>query len=155
MFLHRLIPVLLTALIACVSSASAHNALLFVEDNGNGSIYIEAGISTGESPAGSKIIIRDKATGQPLSTFVVPDSAKIYTPMPAVPYTVTLDMGVGHIVTKSGPFKDVNISAAPAPVENPAVSSRAKRKKLFYALMGGGILLILSSMLGSRLKKKK
>jgi hypothetical protein len=87
-----------------VSVSRAHDAELFIEDNGDGTVFIQAGVSTGGPAAGASVIIRDKATTQPLQTFIVPDSGKINAPIPKVPYTVTLDMGAGHVLTRTGPL---------------------------------------------------
>jgi hypothetical protein len=126
----------------------AHNVELFVEDNGNGTIYIETGVSTGGPAAGAKIIVRDKATTQPLSMFAMPDSGKINIPMPAVPYTITLDMGTGHVETKTGPFKDGDekrgLSGPDASDHAGAHKSRSSRMVLGAAV---GSLFVITSVL--------
>jgi hypothetical protein len=104
-FCCKLTSFLILVFLLAPSGSYAHSVELFVEDNGDGTIYIEAGVSTGGPAAGAKVIIRDKETTQPLLTFSMPDSGKINVPMPKVPYTVTLDMGAGHIVTRTGPSK--------------------------------------------------
>ncbi len=90
--------------------ALAHKPLLLVEENDDGGILIETGFSTGESAAGFKVFLKEKATGRILEVFTIPEEGTFDIPMPSVPYTVTFDAGEGHIVTKDGPF-----SAAVAP----------------------------------------
>jgi hypothetical protein len=107
-FSARFTSVIVLSCFICTSLSYAHNALLFVEDNGDGTIYIEAGSSTGGPAGDARVIVRDKETNQPLSSFSMPDSGKINVPTPKVPYLVTLDMGSGHVVTRTGPFKGEN-----------------------------------------------
>lgn len=85
-------------------SISAHKALLLVEDNEDGTIYIEAGISTGGNAAGNMILITEVASGKPIWQGPVPDSGNFEVERPNVPYVVTLDMGAGHKVSKRGPL---------------------------------------------------
>lgn len=98
-----------------------------VEDNGNGTIYIEAGLSTGGSIEGGKLILKDKATGQPLEQFSVPDSGNITVKMPKKPYTVTLDLGKGHKIVKTGPIKTPNTQIAQPPTtEKPEIEKKSE-----------------------------
>lgn len=82
----------------------AHKALLLVEDNGDGTIYIEAGISTGGNAAGNMIYITEIESGKPIWQGPVPDSGNFDLPIPSKPFLVTLDMGKGHKITKRGPL---------------------------------------------------
>lgn len=91
-------------LLVTVFIVNAHKVLLMVEDNEDGTIYIMAGTSTGGSVEGAKIVLKDKSTGQPLLQKEMPESGEMTVKMPDVPYTVTLDMGKGHKLTKTGPF---------------------------------------------------
>ncbi len=93
--------VLLTLVITI--SAFAHRTLLMVDDNADGTIYIEAGLSTGGSAAGAKVILTDRATGRPLWQGEIPEEGSITTDRPAQPYSVTLSMGEGHTITQKGP----------------------------------------------------
>jgi hypothetical protein len=117
------VSVMLVCLAGVFCLARAHTPLLFLEDNGDGTLYVQAGLSTGESAGGSKVFIREKETGRPLITITMPDSGKINVPMPKVPYTVTLDMGPGHIVTKTGPLK------GEARMSDSAATASASHKK--------------------------
>lgn len=85
---------------------SAHKALLLVEDNEDGTVYIEAGISTGGNAKGNKIYVTELGSGRPIWEGEVPDSGNFDIQMPTVPYIVTLDMGEGHKVTRRGPFPE-------------------------------------------------
>jgi hypothetical protein len=123
----RISPVLFFIVIVGLAPVYAHTPLLFLEDNGDGTLFIQTGLSTGESSGGSKIIVREKETGQPLSDFSMPNSGKINIPLPKAPYTVTLDMGAGHTVTKTGPFTGATIGKDSA--LKPAVSPSAVHTK--------------------------
>lgn len=92
-------------LLLTVYAVYAHKVLLMVEDNENGTISIEAGLSTGGSIKGAKVVLKDKSTGQPLLQKEMPESGKLTVDIPVVPYTVTLEMGKEHTITKTGPYK--------------------------------------------------
>ncbi|MCL1946061.1 MAG: hypothetical protein FWF51_02760 [Chitinivibrionia bacterium] len=97
--------VLLFALFALLTSATAHGVLLLVEDNGDGTIYIEAGLSTGGSAQGASVIIKEKASGKLISSDLkIPEEGHLTTEQPKVPYTVTVKLSQGHEVTKNGPL---------------------------------------------------
>lgn len=81
----------------------AHRVLLMVDDNADGTVYIETGLSSGGSAAGAKLFLTDRATGRPLYQGVIPDSGNITIPRPSVPYSVSLSMGDGHTITQKGP----------------------------------------------------
>jgi len=136
----------------CVHKTPAHTALLFTEDNGDGTVYIEAGLSTGESVSGAKIIIKDKTTGQPISTFLLPDSGKTNIKMPDVPYIVTLDLGVGHIVTKTGPFPDMHKKTDSISKSLPV--SGKKSKKMMIILLSATTIICIFVCVYMVLKKK-
>jgi hypothetical protein len=92
------------AIIFCMTGAAqAHKPLLSVGDNQDGTISIEAGFSDGSSAAGHKIILKDEKTQAIISEQRVGEDGTLQLKKPSVPYTVTLDAGVGHIVTKTGP----------------------------------------------------
>lgn len=92
-----------------VGSIYAHKALLLVEDNEDGTIYIEAGISTGGNVAGNMIIITEATSGKPIWQGPVPDSGNFDIKRPNTPYIVTLDMGAGHKVSKRGPLPEAKV----------------------------------------------
>jgi len=98
--------ILMTTALAClviVVSASAHTPLLYIEDNEDGTIYIEGGFSDGSSAAGIPVRIED-ADGNTLWEGVLDEFGAVEsTPIPEVePYYVIFDAGPGHVVTKEG-----------------------------------------------------
>lgn len=96
----------LLVVVLCVPSVVlAHKPLLTVEDNEDGTIYVETGFSDGSSGSGHKIVLRDKASGEVLSEYTIPEEGYMEEiPIPNVPYTVSFDAGPGHVVVKDGPF---------------------------------------------------
>ena len=103
--------------IALLSTATfAHRMLLMVEDNDDGTIYIEAGLSTGNVPAGARIILKDKSSGRPLWQGKVPSNGRLNVKQPTKAYTVTLDAGAGHAVTKEGPLNSAPVSQKVTPI---------------------------------------
>lgn len=111
-----------TILLCFSSGAHAHKPLLSVADNQDGTISIEAGFSDGSSAAGHKIILKDEKTGAVVSEHRVGEDGTLELKKPSVPYTVTLDAGEGHIVTKPGPPPSASESGA-ATKTNEAESS--------------------------------
>jgi hypothetical protein len=98
----------------------AHTPLLVVEDNGDGTLYIEAGFSNGASAAGTDVLLKS-LDGEVLWQGKMSEDY-LEVEMPSVPYTVTLDAGPGHIVTKDGPEPAGGFGAAPAE-ETPAATA--------------------------------
>ena len=111
---------LLIALFAMFVSVFAHGVLLLVEDNGDGTIYIEAGLSTGGSAEGASVVLRERASGRPIfmPETTIPAEGFVNVPQPSVPYTVTVSLGEGHSATRNGPLP----SARPAAKTEPAQS---------------------------------
>ncbi len=129
MKLFKLKACLLVAVFCC-ASALAHKPLLSVDDNEDGTIYIEVGFSDGSSGAGHDIILKDKS-GEVLNELKVPDESSVDVGMPAVPYTVTFSAGEGHVVTIDGPFSDQVVTAeeeTPAKKEAPAKEEASTAK---------------------------
>ena len=81
----------------------AHRVNIMVDDNGDGTVYIETGISTGGVASGATIIIVERATGRPLWQGTIPEEGHLTTERPNVPYSVKITMGKGHTITKQGP----------------------------------------------------
>ncbi len=92
-----------TILLCLSGAAQAHKPLLSVGDDSDGTIAIEAGFSDGSSAAGHKIILKNEKTGEVISEHRVGEDGTLQLKKPSVPYTVTLDAGEGHVVTKPGP----------------------------------------------------
>ena len=105
MYKHVGLKALLAAVLLCcsVSLAEAHKPLMAVEDNNDGTIYLEAGFSDGSSAAGHKIVLKEEKTGKVISEHKVGEDGTLEVDKPKVPYTVTLDAGEGHVVTVDGP----------------------------------------------------
>jgi hypothetical protein len=101
-----------TILLCFTGAAEAHKALLSVGDNQDGTISVEAGFSDGSSAAGHKIVLKDEKTGITISEQRVGEDGRLELKKPSVPYTVTLDAGEGHIVTKPGPALSASEPAA-------------------------------------------
>jgi hypothetical protein len=98
--------IFITAALACLLiavSASAHTPLLYIEDNEDGTIYIEGGFSDGSSAAGIPVRMED-ADGNTLWKGVLDEFGVVEsTLIPEVePYYVIFDAGPGHVVTKEG-----------------------------------------------------
>lgn len=100
----------------------AHTPLLTVEDNGDGTIFVQGGFSNGASAGGVKIYLTSIATKQVLWESVFPDIGELDVEIPNEPYTVTFDAGPGHVVTKEGPPPPGGFGAAK---EKPAETSAA------------------------------
>ncbi len=126
---HVSVTVLIAVFIVSLGSvACAHKPLLAVEDNMDGTMYIEGAFSDGSSAAGHQILIKDKQTGKTLSEQRVGEDGTLELKKPSVPFTVTLDAGEGHTVTVDGPppAKGGAVSDAGA-AEKPAPASAAKQ----------------------------
>jgi predicted sugar kinase len=87
----------------CPSKAFCHIPALSVDDNEDGTIYIEVGFSDGGSGAGHTIILKEEESGKIIAQYTVPKESALTVQIPEVPYTVTFDAGVGHKVTRKGP----------------------------------------------------
>ena len=92
----------------------AHAPLISVDDNGDGTVYIEGGFSNGASAEGVEIIVvKDKAYKGPEETFKGKEiiykgklDAKnsLTLPKPATDkYEVYFNAGEGHVIGKKGP----------------------------------------------------
>lgn len=125
----------------------AHTPLLVVEDNEDGTIFIEAGFSNGASAAGTAIILRSKATDEVLWEGKMVEEGAMDIPMPSEPYTVTLNAGPGHVVTKDGPepaggfggaapAAEPEASPAPAPAAQTAAADSSQTVWTPAATMG-------------------
>jgi hypothetical protein len=97
--------VLILVLFAFFAQIFAHGVLILVEDNRDGTIYVEAGFSTGGSPAsGAYVILRERETGRTIFTGNLSDDGRITIEQPTVPYTVTVRIDDEHSVTRNGPL---------------------------------------------------
>nr|WP_314531487.1 hypothetical protein [uncultured Fusobacterium sp.] len=107
-FLVLVMGVLMSALVY------AHAPLISIDDNGDGTIYIEGGFSNGSAAEGVEIIVvKDKAYNGPEESFKGKEvlykgklDAKnsLTMPKPATDkYEVYFNAGEGHVVGKKGP----------------------------------------------------
>ena len=92
----------------------AHAPLISIDDNEDGTIYVEGGFSNGEGTAGIPVIIvKDVPYNGPEDTFkgkeIIFESKfgednSITIPKPKTPkYEVYMNAGEGHIIGKKGP----------------------------------------------------
>lgn len=98
------------------SQASAHTPLLSIEDNEDGTIWLEGGFSDGSSGAGVKIlIVEDKPYKgskkvelykgkRILKKTKMDKNGELTIDKPKGAYLVILDAGPGHVVEKKGPL---------------------------------------------------
>lgn len=98
--------IFMTAALTCLLiavSASAHTPLLYIEDNEDGTIYVEGAFSDGSSGSGMAVRLED-SNGNVLWEGELDDYGAIESvSIPDVrPYYVIFDAGPGHVVTKEG-----------------------------------------------------
>ncbi len=98
--------ILMTTALTCLLiavSASAHTPLLYIEDNEDGTIYIEGAFSDGSSGSGMAVRLEDN-DGNVLWEGKLDDYGAVESvSIPDVrPYYVIFDAGPGHVVTKEG-----------------------------------------------------
>ena len=96
--------------------AGAHTPLLSVEDNEDGTVYLEGGFSDGSSAAGVTTLLvenkpyegdkegKDLYNGKlVLLRTKMDEYSELTLDKPNVPYLVVFDAGPGHVVEKKGP----------------------------------------------------
>ena len=95
--------------------ANAHTPLLSVEDNEDGTIYLEGGFSDGSTGAGvTVLVVKDEPyNGKEkkvlyngklvLAKGKLDEYAELTVVKPKVPYLIIFDAGPGHAVEKKGP----------------------------------------------------
>lgn len=93
----------LATLVLMVNAATAHTPILAIEDNEDGTIYVEAGYSDGSSAAGIAISIEDTDGNMLWDGKLDEDGCLTIEKPEVVPYFVILHAGVGHVVKKKGP----------------------------------------------------
>jgi len=119
---------LFSALCLFCATGFAHSVLLLVEDNNDGRIYIEAGLSTGGSAEGASVIIKEKDSGKPIFTTKIPSEGYLHAVQPKVPYTVTVRLSEGHEVTKNGPLASENKDSQADDSQAPQDKSKKGKK---------------------------
>lgn len=96
--------------------AGAHTPLLSVEDNEDGTVYLEGGFSDGSSAAGvTTLLVEDNSyegdkEGKDLYNgklvllrTKMDEYSELTLDKPNVPYLIVFDAGPGHVVEKGGP----------------------------------------------------
>jgi hypothetical protein len=132
--------IVLAMALACISLPGlAHTPLLYIEDNGDGTMYVEGAFSDGSSGAGLPLRL-EAADGEVLWEGILGDFGAIEAvPIPDIsPYYVVFEGGPGHTVTKEGitpsaaaepeetvPTASVSAASAPPETSQPATSSPA------------------------------
>lgn len=105
----------------------AHTPLLLVEDNGDGTLYAEAGFSDGSGAQGMTCRLEDE-NAKVLWEGKFDEFNSVEVAIPDCPkYYVVLDAGPGHIVKKEGPVKSAKKEEAPV-TEAIAVEAKPAEK---------------------------
>ncbi|MGP1593667.1 MAG: hypothetical protein ACTTH8_00215 [Treponema sp.] len=116
-------------MLLCAVLAFAHTPLLTVEDNGDGTIFVQGGFSNGSSAGGVKLYLTSVASGEKLWEGVFPEIGELDVEIPNEPYTVTFDAGPGHVVVKEGPPPPGGFGAAASANAAPAEKSEASKQE--------------------------
>jgi hypothetical protein len=129
---------MLLALAAAPEALRAHEPFLLLTDNADGTFTAEAGFSDNTSPAGLKLLLRDRATGEITAEHALPANGKLTLKRPPAPYRVVFEGGPGHRVSKPGPWpeetttepagsprRETRDAAPPPAAEVPALPSQA------------------------------
>ncbi|RXJ57975.1 hypothetical protein [Candidatus Marinarcus aquaticus] len=80
----------------------AHTLVLNLDDNEDGTLFIQGMFNTGESAEGALVIVESLDNQEVLFKKRLPSSSELIVPMPKVAYHVVLDGGPGHTVIKEG-----------------------------------------------------
>ncbi len=109
------------------SAVSAHTPLLSLDDNEDGTVYVEGGFSDGSSAAGIKIVLTGKEDYKGSKEELKKQGGKLHKGRlilqegkfdeygeytfekphregMGIPYLVVLDAGPGHVVERDGPI---------------------------------------------------
>jgi hypothetical protein len=101
--MHRRYLLLIVLFVGIVTLVYAHTPLLLVEDNGDGTLYAEAGYSDGSGASGMECRLEDP-DGNVLWQGKFDEFSSVEVEIPAVEkYFVVFDGGPGHSVKKEGP----------------------------------------------------
>jgi len=140
--------------VLCVFAAAAvlyaHTPLLTVEDNGDGTIFVQGGFSNGASAGGVKLYLKDAATGEKLYDGVFPDIGETNLDIPSVPYTVTFDAGPGHIVVKDGPPPPGGFGAAKADKAAKTIRLAKNKNLLIFTFLTACLIYFSDSSILSK-----
>lgn len=80
----------------------AHTLVLNIDDNEDGTIFIQGMFNTGESAEGALVVIESLNSQEVLFKKRLPSSSELNVPMPKEPYQVVLNGGPGHTIIKEG-----------------------------------------------------
>ena len=83
-------------------SLFAHSLIINLIDNEDGTITIVGAFSTGESASGALVKIQANESKKILLEKRLDDESEITIKIPDIPYTVILDGGSGHSISKEG-----------------------------------------------------
>lgn len=100
--------VLILAFFMLFAQVFAHGLLMLAEDNGDGTVYIEAGYSGGRPAAGATVVLRETESGRTVFTGELGDDGRINVEQPSVAYTITVSIDEAHTVTRRGPLPKAN-----------------------------------------------
>jgi len=92
----------LLSLALFASRVSAHTLVVFSDDNGDGTVTIEAVYSTQEIPVFAEARLED-AEGNVLRKGRIDEDGLCTFKKPEVPYTIIVDAGPGHRAKVNGP----------------------------------------------------
>ena len=92
----------LLSLAIFASMASAHTLAVFSDDNGDGTVTIEAVYSTQEVPVFAEVRL-ENAKGNILWKGRIDEDGLCTFKKPEVPYTIIVDAGPGHRAEVNGP----------------------------------------------------
>ena len=113
--------VFITVVALCLAcTAFAHKPLLAVDEEKDDTILLEAAFSNGASIAGSKIIIKNRKTGEVIERHTMDEQGMLRLKKPKVEYTITLQAGKGHTITAPGPPLRGHQSDKPKPQKGPS-----------------------------------
>ncbi|HOO32074.1 MAG TPA: hypothetical protein PLB99_02985 [Thermotogota bacterium] len=111
--------ILILLMVLSTAVVFAHTPLLLVEDNGDGTLYAEAGFSDGSGAQGIDCRLEDE-DGNIIWEGKFDDFSSVEIEIPEISkYFVVMDAGPGHVVKKEGPTKK-------ATEEEPAVEEENK-----------------------------
>lgn len=106
----------------------AHTPLLYLDGNGDGTIYVEAGFSDGSSGAGMTVRLEDEEGNTLWEGVLDAFGAVESVPIPEIqPYYAVFEGGPGHVVRKEGLYETdttaSEVTSNAAPVDTTADAS--------------------------------
>lgn len=112
----------------------AHTPLIFIDDNHDGTIYVEAGFSDGSSAAGMACRL-EGPDGQILWEGFFDRLGSVTIEIPDIEeYYVVFDGGPGHVVRRSGPVRASSIPLEPDSVTDTIPTEPTDRNETTEAI---------------------